>query len=257
MKNSKINIGQYTEFTEVVDIKRLNFIADIIQTYCQPGAKVLDIGCGNGNIARGIGSLGYHVTGIDFSENAVRYAKSKNMLPNVDFKVCSAEQVTDGDQFDAVICSEVLEHLHNPGGLMNTIAKILRPGAILIATVPNGVGPRELLVTRPVQKMTKSWMGGLINQSKKMLGYSNSTVQSQSEDLTHVQFFTKHAITTLIQKHGFDLLQFGHSNFVEKVFPYSMLTRRVKALSKLDNSVIDYLPSVMASGFNTAWRRTW
>lgn len=257
MKKAQINIGEYTEFTEVVDIKRLNFIADIIQTYCQPGAKVLDIGCGNGNIARGLGSLGYQVTGIDFSDNAVRYAKSKNKLPNVEFKVCSAEEVTDGDQFDAVICSEVLEHLHNPNGLMSTIAKILRPGAIFIATVPNGVGPRELLVTRPVQKLTKSWMGNVIGLSKKMLGYSNSTVQSQSEDLTHVQFFTKHAIVSLIKHHGFDLLQFGHSNFIEKVFPYSMITRHVKALSKLDNTVVDYLPSVMSSGFNTAWRRTW
>lgn len=100
-------------------------------------------------------------------------------------------------------------------------------------------------------------MGNIINTSKKALGYSNSTIQSQSEDLTHVQFFTKHAITNLVKRHGFDLLQFGHSNFVEKVFPYSMLTRHVKVLSKFDNTVIDYLPSVMASGFNTAWRRTW
>lgn len=255
MEKSKINIGRYTEFTEVVDIKRLNFIADIIQTYLHPGAKILDVGCGNGNISRGIGSLGYNVTGIDFSEGAIRYAKSKNTLPNVQFKVCSAEEVTDGDQFDAVICSEVLEHLHHPDGLMKTLATILRQGAILIATVPNGIGPRELLVTRPVQKMSNSWLGNVINQSKKVLGYSNSTVQSQSEDLTHVQFFTKHAITSLIKRHGFDMLQFGHSNFVEKVFPYSMLTRRVRSLSKIDNAVIDYLPSVLASGFNTAWRK--
>jgi len=255
MSNEKINVGQYTEFTEIVDIKRLNFIAEIIQTYCHSGAKILDIGCGNGNIARGIGSLGYQVTGIDFSENAIKYAKSKNTLPNVTFKVCSAEEVTDGDQFDAIICSEVLEHLHNPDGLMSTISEILRPGAIFIATVPNGIGPRELLITRPVQRMSKGWMGSMINQSKKMLGYSNSTVQSQSEDLTHVQFFTKQAITNLISKHGFDLLQFGHSNCMEKVFPYSMLTRNVKLLSQLDNTVVDYLPSVMASGFNTAWRK--
>ncbi len=251
----KINIGRFTEFTEIVDIKRLNFIAETIQTYCQEGARILDIGCGNGNIARGIGSLGYQVTGIDFSENAINYAKSKNTQPNVQFRVCSAEQVTDGDQFDAVICSEVLEHLHNPDGLMSTIAKILRPGAVFIATVPNGIGPRELLITRPVQKMSKGWMGNVISHSKKMLGYSNSTIQSHSEDLTHVQFFTRQSITSLISKHGFDLLQFGHSNFIEKVFPYSMLTRNVKALSKLDNTMVDFLPSVVASGFNTAWRK--
>lgn len=257
MEKAKINIGEFTEFTEVVDIKRLNFIADIIQTYCSPGARILDVGCGNGNITRGIGSLGYQVTGIDFSEQAIRYANGRNKLSNVTFRVCSAEEVTDGDQFDAVICSEVLEHLHHPDGLMSTIAKMLRSGAIFIATVPNGIGPRELLITRPVQHMSKGWMGSIIGQSKKMLGYTNSTVQSQSEDLTHIQFFTKHSIIQLVKQHGFDLLQFGHSNCVENVFPYSMLTRHLKVLSKLDNTVVDYLPSVLASGFNTAWRRTW
>jgi len=255
MKKTKINIGRYTEFTETVDIKRLNFIADVIQSYCPPGAKILDVGCGNGNIARGIGSLGYKVVGIDFSENAIRYAKSKNSLPNVSFMVCSAEEVTSGDQFDAVICSEVLEHLNVPSTLMDTIAKILRPEAIFIATVPNGVGPRELLVTRPVQNMNNSWMGNVINSSKKMMGYSNSTVQSQSEDLTHVQFFTKNAITNLISERGFELLEFKHSNFLEKVFPYSILTRNINALSKLDNKIVDFLPSALASGFNTAWRK--
>ena len=74
MKNQKINVAKYTEFTELVDIKRLNFIADSIQEHCSPGARILDVGCGNGNIARGIGSLGYEVVGIDFSEDAIRYA---------------------------------------------------------------------------------------------------------------------------------------------------------------------------------------
>jgi hypothetical protein len=51
------------------------------------------------------------------------------------------------------------------------------------------------------------------------------------------------------------LLQFKHSNFIEKVFPYSMLTRKLKVLSKIDNKMVDFLPSQLASGFNTAWRR--
>jgi 2-polyprenyl-3-methyl-5-hydroxy-6-metoxy-1,4-benzoquinol methylase len=238
-----------------VDIKRLNFIADAIQSNCKPGARILDVGCGNGNIARGIGSLGYQVTGIDFSSDAINYANSKNTLANVTFKVCSAEQVGSDEHFDAVICSEVLEHLHQPEILVNQLNKILKSGAILIATVPNGIGPRELLVTRPVQKMTKTWMGGLIANSKKALGYKNATIQSMSGDLTHVQFFTKRDICGLVEEHGFELLEFGHSNFIEKVFPVSLLTRNIRALSEFDNTVVDYLPSVCASGFNTVWKK--
>lgn len=255
MKNPRINVGEFTEFTEVVDIKRLNFIADAIQKNCKPGARILDVGCGNGNIARGIGSLGYTVVGIDFSADAIQYARSKNTQSNVEFRVCSAEEVTLAENFDAVICSEVLEHLNQPELLVKTLSQILKSGAILIATVPNGVGPRELFITRPVQSMSNGFMGKVVDQSKKMLGYTNSTVQSQSGDLTHVQFFTKGALCNLISSEGFELLDFGHSNFIEKVFPYSLLTRNIKALSSFDNTVVDYLPSVMASGFNTVWKK--
>ncbi|MEP7263114.1 MAG: methyltransferase domain-containing protein [Bacteroidota bacterium] len=255
MMNKRINIAEHTEFTEVVDIKRLNFIADMIQTYCQTGARILDIGCGNGNIARGIGSLGYTVKGIDFSNAAINYATSRNKADNVTFCVQSAEEVTSGEQYDAIICSEVLEHLNQPSSLVKIIARILKPGGVLIATVPNGTGPREMLVTRPVQAMNKTWMGKMIDGSKKAMGYANATVQSHSEDLTHVQFFTRSAISSLIETEGFELLKFCHSNSIEKVFPYSMLTRHVKALSKFDNKMVDYLPSIFASGFNTAWIR--
>ena len=255
MKNKKINVGQHTEFTETVDIKRLNFIAEAIQNHCRPGSRVLDVGCGNGNIAKGIGSLGYEMVGIDFSPEAIRYAQRRNTMSNVTYKVCGAEDVTIHEHFDAVICSEVLEHLHKPSELMQTISRILKPGCILIATVPNGTGPRELLVTRPVQSMSNSVMGKVINKSKRVLGYANSTVQSRSDDLTHIQFFTKNDICDLIRSEGFEMMEFKHSNCIEKVFPYSILTRHIKVLSKLDNALVDYLPSAFASGFNTAWKK--
>ena len=254
MKN-RVNVAAHTEFKEVVDIKRLNFIADIIQTYCNPGARILDIGCGNGNIASGIGSLGYEVIGIDFSNKAINYAQSRNKQANVTFEVRNAEEVDDDEHYDAIICSEVLEHLHHPDLLVKTIARILKPGGVLIATVPNGTGPRELLVTRPVLAMSNTRMGKFIDNSKKLLGYSNTTVQSVSEDLSHVQFFTRNAISSLIKEQGFELLKFRHSNSIEKVFPYSLLTRYVKLLSVLDNKMADFMPSALASGFNTAWVR--
>ena len=127
MKKEKINVAEFTEFTETVDIKRLNFIADAIQENCKPGARILDVGCGNGNIARGIGSLGYEVMGIDFSIDAIKYAQWRNNLANVTYKVCGAEHITSNEHFDAVICSEVLEHLHQPSKLVQTISHILKP----------------------------------------------------------------------------------------------------------------------------------
>jgi 2-polyprenyl-3-methyl-5-hydroxy-6-metoxy-1,4-benzoquinol methylase len=65
--------------------------------------------------------------------------------------VVSAEQlIAEEKKYDAIICSEVLEHLNKPGDLLNTISQSLTNTGVLIVTVPNGMGPRELFVTKPV-----------------------------------------------------------------------------------------------------------
>src|SRR6476469_8542315 len=137
------------EYNRVADIKRLQFIIDTLKARFPAGATVLDVGCGNGIIARGIGQNGFRVYGIDVSEKAVEKARSLTTLPNVTFDVISAERlVADGKKYNAVICSEVLEHLHEPRNLLNTLYHSLADNGILIVTVPNGKGPRELFVTR-------------------------------------------------------------------------------------------------------------
>ena len=60
------------------------------------------------------------------------------------------ELVADEEKYHAVICSEVLEHLHEPGKLLAVLHAILHDDGVLLVTVPNGTGPRELLITRPI-----------------------------------------------------------------------------------------------------------
>ncbi len=247
------NYLQHTDYRDELDFKRVRFIVSMLEKHVKPKSKILDIGCGNGNISRALGSLGYQVTGIDFSEKAIAYAKSKNVFDNVQFAVKSAEEVQASENYDAIICSEVLEHLSKPELLTAAIAGILKPGGLLIATVPNGWGPREALVTQPVQWLNRTAAKKVIAGFKSMLGYSNTTLQSQSDDLSHIQFFTKKAITDVIGKAGFNLLYFGHADFIQHMFPYSLLARRVRFLQKADLAMADYLPSALVSGFYSAW----
>ena len=139
------------EFERIADIKRLNFIIGVLKAKLPEGAVVLDVGCGNGVISRSLGSHGFNVKGIDVSEKTIEKAKALNKFPNVKFEVISAEKlVADGNKYHAVICSEVLEHLNDPGSLLKVLYQVLNKNGVLIVTVPNGNGPRELLVTRPV-----------------------------------------------------------------------------------------------------------
>ena len=246
------------EFERIADIKRLDFIIEVLRSQLPTGAEVLDVGCGNGVISRSLGEKGFNVQGIDVSEKAIEKAKSLNKSNNVKFDVVSAEQlVANGQQYHAVICSEVLEHLNEPARLLKVLHEILKEDGVLIVTVPNGKGAREVLITKPVQKMQKknNWSWKLLQRIKKALGYSGTTVQSAADDLTHIQFFTKSSIEALANSNQFTIVRFGKTNFIDDVFPFSFFTKKIKLLQKWDSALADKLPYNFTGGFLTVWQK--
>ena len=136
------------------DLKRLDFIQNNLNKLGNRKLRVLDVGCGNGNISRYIGSKGHEVLGIDISEATINKAISLTNMPNVRFKNIAAEElIAAAEIFDLVICSEVIEHLDTPSAVVQALSVLINKNGILIVTVPNGFGPRELLITKPLQWM--------------------------------------------------------------------------------------------------------
>ena len=74
------------EFERIADKKRLDFIVASLRNNVPGGGEILDVGCGNGIITRGIGAAGFNVLGIDVSEKTISRAIAGNTLPNVSFK---------------------------------------------------------------------------------------------------------------------------------------------------------------------------
>lgn len=247
------------EYDRIADRKRLDFISDALSGKTQSMAKILDVGCGNGVISRHLGKLGFNVLGIDVSDQTIARARELNTLPNVFFEVISAEQlVAQGDTFDAIICSEVLEHLQNPSSLLKVLYQSLKPDGILIVTVPNGSGPRELFVTRPVLKMRASnnWAWKAVVKVKNALGYTGTTVQSAADNLDHVQFFKKSDLEALSTENKFRIVRFGKANFIEDVFPFSFVAKKIRGLQWLDCKIADVLPYRFTGGFFSVWEKT-
>ena len=239
------------------DLKRLDFIQSCLDKFGAQKIKVLDVGCGNGNISRYIGSKGHDVLGIDISEATINKAISLTEMKNVRFENIAAEElIAAAETFDLVICSEVIEHLDTPSVVIEALRALINKDGILIVTVPNGFGPRELFITKPLQWMKSNTPSvyGAVNSFKKALGFSGATVQSDAENLTHVQFFTKKSLIELISKNELKLIQFRPSNFIEGVFPYSLIAKRSNKLQSLDCWMADQLPDQMASGFMSAWQ---
>lgn len=246
------------EYNRIADRKRVDYIANVLKASLPEGARILDVGCGNGVISRHLGKLGYNVLGIDVSDKTIATAKSLTTQPNVVFMKKSAEElVASGEKYDAVICSEVLEHLQDPGSLLKVLYHTLSDHGKLIVTVPNGKGPRETFVTRPVLKMRRknNWAWKLISGLKKSMGYSGTTVQSAADNLDHIQFFSKKDLEQLSNAHGFRITGFGKANFVEDVFPFSFFAKRITFLQKIDCQIADILPYQFTGGFFSVWEK--
>jgi SAM-dependent methyltransferase len=246
------------EFERIADKKRTDFIVQSITQEIPPGADILDVGCGNGVISRALGNKGYSVLGIDVSEKTIAAAISFNNLTNVQFKVAAAGSLQpQPGKYSAIICSEVLEHLHHPSELLNIIYESLKDDGILVVTVPNGIGPRELLITKPVQFLRKNngraWR--MLNRIKKMMGFTGTTVQSSADDLQHIQFFTAGSLFRLASLNRFRIEKIVATNFIEQVFPFSLLSKKSRMLQKLDCRAADLLPLAFTSGFMSVWKK--
>src|SRR5689334_17801351 len=116
--------------------------------------RVLDIGCGRGNIALPLASLGYRVTGVDYDEESIRRARdsASDLREKPTFIVGSLDRIK-GEVFDAIIASEVLEHQDDPAAFLDELAKRLSSDGVLLLSVPNGKSLEERI--RKVSTHTK------------------------------------------------------------------------------------------------------
>lgn len=244
-------------YTRKEDLKRLHFIEyHLKKSYGSRKLHLLDVGCGNGLISFHLASLGHETLGIDQDKKCIQQAQNSNSLSTLQFRHLAAEDVDFPERFDAIICSEVLEHVPEPKALLGQLRKLLKPGGLLIVTVPNGYGPRELLVTKPYQWLTKNSPGTLriVDRFKLALGYTGKTEQSVAENLSHIQFFSRRSLINMISQHNFRLLNFRNSNFIEGIFPLSMISKRSLRFQSLDCWLADHLPARLCSGFMTIWK---
>jgi ubiquinone/menaquinone biosynthesis C-methylase UbiE len=105
----------------------------------KPGLRVLEVGCGSGNItcwvASQVGPSG-QVLGIDNSPNQVEQARQQAAalgLTNVEFQVADAYSPRLPEQsFDLAYCRLVLMHLTDPLAALQTMRKLVRPGGIVL-----------------------------------------------------------------------------------------------------------------------------
>lgn len=99
-----------------------------------PNARLLEIGCGNGRLLARMRNLGWEVEGLDVDAQAVEVARAKNIT--VRHGDLSAQGYPD-NSFDAIYMGHLIEHVHDPLGLIRECCRVLKPGGTLVIVTPN------------------------------------------------------------------------------------------------------------------------
>jgi 2-polyprenyl-3-methyl-5-hydroxy-6-metoxy-1,4-benzoquinol methylase len=135
----------YEEFFDEKDLhlyerdRRLTLRRETINAFLEkntaPGAKVIDVGCGLGDVLAGLKG-DFRLFGMDYAISNVK-AATHRLGGRAVIKQGSIYEIPfESDAFDVALCLEVLEHIEDDARGVRDIARVLKPGGFLIAAVP-------------------------------------------------------------------------------------------------------------------------
>ena len=147
-------------------------------------ATVLDIGCGAGGFAGQLKNRNGDVEVWGIELDAAVAARAGETVDRV--LVGDALEVVAGlpaAQFDCVVMNDVLEHLQDPAALLRALRPALKPGAVLVASIPN---------VRYFFNVADLAVHGRWD-------YTDEGIL----DRTHLRFFTRSSMVSLFEEAGF------------------------------------------------------
>ncbi|MEU8530527.1 class I SAM-dependent methyltransferase [Streptomyces sp. NPDC048629] len=191
-------------------------------------ATVLDIGCGDGTAgsvaARHL--TGHRLVGVDWSHDALRRARTR--LPHV-----VRGELSDGGlpfatgSADAVLFSEVIEHLVDPDGALDELHRVLRPGGHLMLSTPNlAAWYNRALLLAGVQPVFSEV------SLRRIHGRPGSEV------VGHLRLYTARALREFVGAAGFDVVQLAGAPFHGVPRPLRLVDRLACATPPLSSLLL-------------------
>lgn len=151
-------------------------ILERIERHRSPGT-LLDVGCWVGFFSAQARDRGWRPTGVEPSEFAAGQARERLGLEVVCDELLEAPLASGS--FDAAFMGDVIEHLPDPGAALERIGELLAPGGVLALALPDAG-------SRVARAMGTRWWSVIP---------------------THLQYFTRRSLATLLARHGYALLE--------------------------------------------------
>lgn len=164
-------------------------LMEILNAYCLPGGRVLDVGAGNGQLTSVVASSGYAVTALEPSGEGV--AAARRSFPDLDIRQGSADPETIGPDwsFDLVYSLEVVEHVFLPRIYADYLFRSVKPGGIVVLSTP--------------------YHGYLKNLAIALTGRFDAHV-NPLWDYGHIKFWSEKSLSQLLTDAGFAEVTFDH-----------------------------------------------
>lgn len=120
-------------------VGRLASLSVAVNWYAEAGDRVLDLGCGTGELARDLAAAGLRVAGCDISPQMLLRASRNSGGCGGWVRLEPGWQTLPfaSAAFDVVVAASVLEYVAEPAAVLRECARVLRPGGVLLYTVPD------------------------------------------------------------------------------------------------------------------------
>jgi SAM-dependent methyltransferase len=186
-------IGWYRTYA-ANHVGRVALDTEIVREFVPSGSRVLDVGAVPLLLSAALTEIGYRVTGVDLAPE--RFGSSISAL-DLQMRACDVEREPlplPDEAFDAVVMSELFEHLRiDPIFTLQEARRALRPGAVLLLSTPN-LRSLKGIYNFLVRGKAYSCSGELFDEYAKLkrLGH-----------MGHVREYTSREVTTFLRKVGF------------------------------------------------------
>ncbi len=174
-------------YSQRVDLENWNTSHSLAVMSISPGSRVLDLGTGDGSVARVLKERGCTVWGIDSDTAAAEAARLVcDHVIVTNLEACDAFDALDDETFDVVLALDVLEHLREPASVLRRAVSFLSPKGIVVVSIPN--------VTHGALRL--SLLEGRFNYTEQGL-----------LDRTHLRFFDRRSAERLMSDAGLSISQ--------------------------------------------------
>ena len=172
--------------------------ANLRQHLPPPPAHILDLGGGNGLDAVPLVEMGYTAVLIDFSQEMIaqgqKLAAQAQVSDKISFQVGDATQFVADEEFDIILCHNLLQYVADVTAVLKNIHQSLRPGGIF-----------SFMITNPYTE-TLAYALRDYDLAAAQENLSKSTKYVETFD-THIQRYSDDELKMMLQDCGFTLLE--------------------------------------------------